>query len=133
MLKLGLFQHPPMIRRTFRVPDESLPSRVWRRLRGVDQDGHRVEVELRQGSTVWLRVTGSLTASGADRLAAGIIASLRKRKERLVLDLDRLGHTESEALDRLAQRLRDFTNRIRLVGPESLRAGTTMAMFAMEA
>lgn len=132
-LKLGLFQHPPLIRRTFRVPDESLPSRVWRRLRGVDEDGHSVEVELRQGSTVWLRVTGSLTAAGAERLAAGIARNLRKRKDRLVLDLDRLGHTESEALERLAERLRSFTNRIRLVGPESLCAGTTMEIFAMEA
>jgi haloalkane dehalogenase len=116
-LKLGLFQHPSLVRRTFRVPDESLPSRVWRRLRGADVDGHRVEVELRAGSTVWVTVAGTLSIAGAERLAAELAESLRRRKERLVLDLERIVQAEEEALERLADRLRDYAGRVRLLVP----------------
>ncbi|HEX7677087.1 MAG TPA: hypothetical protein VF713_03110 [Thermoanaerobaculia bacterium] len=116
-LTLELFQHPPLTRRTFRVPNESLPSRVWRRLRGDDEDGHRVEVELRPGSTVWVTVAGTLSVAGAERLAAGLAASLQRRKERLVLDLDRIVQAEGEALERLAARLREYAERVRMVMP----------------
>ena len=116
-LKLGLFQHPPLTRRTFRVPNESLPSRVWRRLRGADEDGHRVEVELRPGSTVWVTVAGTLSVAGAERLAAGLAASLQRRKERLVLDLDRIVQAEGEAIERLAECLREYAERVRMVMP----------------
>jgi haloalkane dehalogenase len=116
-LKLGLFQHPSLVRRTFRVPDESLPSRVWRRLRGADEDGHHVEVELRAGSTVWVTVAGTLSLAGAERLATELAESLRRRKERLVLDLERIVQAEEEALERLTERLRDYAGRVRLLVP----------------
>ena len=89
-LKLSLFQHPRLTRRTYRVPDESLPSRLWRRLR-EDEAGARVHVELRDRKTVWVTVAGSLDLAAAERLAEGLAKRLRRRKELLVLDLERLG------------------------------------------
>lgn len=131
-LRIGLFQHPRLIRRTFRVPDESLPSRVWRRLRGPDEAGHRVEVELRHESTVWVTVAGTLSVAGAERLAAGLAESLRRRKERLVLDLERLVQTESPALERVAERLRGYAGRVRVLVADAENLGPFAGLFAME-
>lgn len=116
-LRLGLFQHPKLIRRTFRLPDESLPARMWRRLSGEDESGHRVEVELRSESTVWVSVAGKLSVEGAERLAADLVRNLRRRKERLVLDLERLVQTETEALERMAEELRTYSDRVNILSP----------------
>lgn len=130
-LKLGVEQHPPLTRHTYRVPDESLPSKVWRRLRGEDAAGHRVQVELRPESTVWVTVAGKLSVAGAERLAAGIGDALRKRKERLVLDLERLAQVERQALEDLAQRLREYRGRIRVVVPNAEEFAGIAMLFAM--
>ncbi|HUP59636.1 MAG TPA: hypothetical protein VNA69_04370 [Thermoanaerobaculia bacterium] len=117
-LRLGVFQHPRLIRHTFRMPEESLPFRVWRRLRGEDESGHRVDVELRPESTVWVTVAGTLNVEGAERLATGLLEALRRRKERLVLDLERLARTEREALQSLAEGLRLYADRVRVLAPD---------------
>jgi hypothetical protein len=118
-LKLGIFQHPSLIRHTFRMPESSLPARVWRRLHGEDEEGLRVEVELRPESTVWVTVGGSLSVAGAEKLAADLIAGLRKRKERLVLDLESLVVAERQALEDLSERLRTYGDRVRMLVPHS--------------
>jgi radical SAM superfamily enzyme YgiQ (UPF0313 family) len=102
-LRFGWLQHPRLVRNTYRVFEESLPSRAWRRLRGDDPAGHRIQVEERRGSTVWVRVEGYLRRSGAERLAAGLLRGLARRKERLVLDLARLEAAEIEAGHGLAR------------------------------
>lgn len=130
-LRLGIGQHPALVRHTFRMPEESLPSRVWRRLRGTDAAGHWVDVELRPEATVWVSVTGRLSLSGAERLAAGLRDGLRRRKERLVLDLARLAHAEQDALADLAERLRDYRGRIRVVAPPTNEFATLAALFAL--
>jgi len=117
-LKLGLFQHPSLTRIRFRIPDDSLPARVWRRLHGEDEAGHRVRVELRPESTVWVTVGGSLSVGGAEKLASELLAGLRRRKERLVLDLEGLVAAESAAIDRLAEHLRDHADRVRMLLPQ---------------
>lgn len=128
-LKLGLFQHPSLTRTTFRMPDESLPARVWRRLHGEDEAGHRVEVELRPESTVWVTVQGTLNVAGAERLASELAAALRRRKERLVLDLERLVDAEKVALEDLIEQLRIYRDRVRVLLPEGGElAGLTFAM-----
>jgi hypothetical protein len=129
-LRLSLFQHPRLIRRTFRVPDESLPARVWRRLRGT-ADGHTVQVELRNQSTVWVTVAGKLSVSGAEELAEGLVKSLNRRKERLVLDLDRLIEAEEDALDRLAEHLRDYADRVRVLAGDAATFGPFSGSFAV--
>jgi hypothetical protein len=72
---------------------------------------------LRPGSTVWVTVAGTLIFAGAERLAAGLATSLQRRKERLVLDLDRIVQAESEALERLAERLGEYAGRVQLLMP----------------
>ena len=130
-LKLDLFQHPKLTRTTFRMPEESLPARVWRRLRGEDEAGHRVEVEVRSESTVWVTVAGSLSVAGAERLASDLAKGLRKRRERLVLDLERLAQAENTSLDRLAEQLRAYRDRIRVVLPEAGNVAALAALFAI--
>jgi haloalkane dehalogenase len=130
-LKLGLRQHPSLTRHTFRMPEESLPSRVWRRLRGSDAAGHHVEVELRPEATVWVSVAGRLSLSGADRLASGLREGLTRRKERLVLDLARLAQAEQEALVNLGERLREYRGRIRVVAPPTGEFATLATLFAL--
>ncbi len=130
-LKLGFFQHPSLIRHRFRMPEESLPAKAWRRLASRLAEGHSVEVELRSESTVWVRVAGRLNAAGAEELAAGLREGLRKRKERLVLDLERLGHIEQEALDGLAERLRAYQGRVRVVLPQAGEFAAIAAVFAI--
>jgi haloalkane dehalogenase len=130
-LRLELLQHPALTRHTFRMPEESLPSRVWRRLHGSDAAGHRVEVELRPEATVWVSVAGHLSLSGADRLASGLRDGLRRRKERLVLDLARLAQAEQDALENLAERLREYRGRIRVVAPPTGEFATLAALFAL--
>jgi radical SAM superfamily enzyme YgiQ (UPF0313 family) len=130
-LRLGTGQHPALTRHTFRMPAESLPSRVWRRLCGPDAAGHRVDVELRPEATVWVSVAGRLSLSGADRLASGLRDGLRRRRERLVLDLARLAHAEQDALSNLAERLREYRGRIRVIHPPAGEFATLAALFAL--
>ncbi|HEX7707460.1 MAG TPA: B12-binding domain-containing radical SAM protein [Thermoanaerobaculia bacterium] len=117
-LKLGLFQHPSLARHTFRMPDESLPAKIWRRLRGDEEEGLSVAVELRPESTVWVTVAGSLSIAGAEKLGADLVAGLHRRKERLVLDLEQLVATERAALEELAERLRAYGDRVRVLVPQ---------------
>jgi radical SAM superfamily enzyme YgiQ (UPF0313 family) len=128
-LKLGLFQHPRLIRHAFRMPEESLPSRVWRRLRGENEEGHRVQVELRPESTVWVTVAGTLSVAGAERLAADLGEGLRRRKERLVLDFERLAQTHHEAVEKLAEQLREYRDRIRVVLPHAEEFAALAVLF----
>jgi hypothetical protein len=130
-LKIGLFQHPRLIRHTFRMPEESLPAKAWRQLTSRLADGPRVEVELRPEATVWVRVAGRLNAAAAEELAAGLREGLRKRKERLVLDLERLAHSEQEVLEELAERLRAYQGRIRVVLPKAGEFAAVAAVFAV--
>jgi hypothetical protein len=130
-LKLGMFQHPRLIRHAFRMPEESLPARVWRKLRGEDDGDHQVQVELRPESTVWVTVAGKLSVSGAERLAADLGKALKKRKERLVLDLESLAETHHEAIEKLAEQLRGYRNRVRVVIPNAEEFAALAVLFAI--
>jgi anti-anti-sigma regulatory factor len=113
------------------MPEESLPAKVWRRLTSRLPEGHSVEVELRPEATVWVRVAGRLNAAGAEELAAGLRDGLRKRKERLVLDFESLVHSEHAVLDQLAERLRSYQGRIRVVVPPAREFAAIAAVFAI--
>jgi len=130
-LKLGLFQHPRLIRHTFRMPLETRPGRAWRRLRGQDSDGHRVEVEKRPWSTVWVSVHGSLAQAGAGRLATELGKVLERKKERLVLDLTRLARFESEAAHHMAEALRSHQHRVRILLPRAGEFASIAAIFSL--
>jgi len=130
-LKLGLFQHPRLIRHTFRMPDASRLARAWRGLRGQDPGGHQVEVERRPLSTVWVSVQGSLAQAGAARLAADLGQALERKKERIVLDLTRLARFESEAAHHMADALRAHRQRIRVLLPRAGEFASLTAVFSL--
>ncbi len=126
-LRLGLFQHPPLVRHTFRMWDER-PGRAWRRLRHEDPAGHSIQVERRPASTVWVLLEGRLTAAAAGRFVADLQAALARRKDRVVLDLARLVGLEDGAMGELVAGLTGHRDRIRLILP---RVGECPALAAI--
>jgi haloalkane dehalogenase len=130
-LKLGLFQHPGLMRHTFRMPDDGRPRRAWRRLRPAAAEGHQVEVELRPESTVWVRLKGRLALTGAETLATGLREALQRTEDRLILDLRRLMASEPAAAERLASALAAYRDRIRVVMPATGEMAALSAVFAL--
>jgi len=130
-LKLGLFQHPRLIRHTFRMPDESRAAGVWHRLRRQYPAAHQVEVELRPESTVWVQVNGRLAQSGAEKLVTGLCEALKRTEDRLILDLGRLLHAEPSAAERIAEGLKVYRDRIRVVLPLTGEMAALAALFAL--
>ena len=130
-LKLGLFQHPRLIRHTFRMPDESRPAHAWHRLKREVHASHAVDVELRPESTVWVRVRGRLAAVHAEDLAADLREALRRTEDRLILDLRRLLHVDPGAAERIADGLKAYRDRIRVVMPPTGEMAALAALFAL--
>lgn len=130
-LKFGWFQHPPLIRHTFRMGAESLPARLWRRLCEAGSGEHRVEVELRSESTVWVRIEGTLSRANAERLAESLRDGLAKRRERLVLDFNRLKAMEEQAATELVERLKVYADRVRVIGPRTNEFAALAALFTL--
>lgn len=130
-LKLRLFQHPRLVRHTFRMPEEPRLARAWRRLSGEDPAGHRVAVERRPPAIVWVRVEGRLAGVGAGKLASDLRCALQRRKERVVLDLARSAALSTDAAERIAEGLRAYHDRIRVVLPEVGEIANLSALFAL--
>jgi radical SAM superfamily enzyme YgiQ (UPF0313 family) len=128
-LRLHLFQHPPLVRHTFRMSGASVsPGRAWERLRGQDSAGPSIQVERRPHSTVWVLLDGRLTAAGAGRFVADLQAALVRRKDRVVLDLARLASLEDRAVGELVAGLGAYRDRIRVILP---RVGEFAALAAI--
>jgi anti-anti-sigma regulatory factor len=127
-LRLGLFQHPRLMRHTFRMPAEK-SGRAWARLRGrISPEGASVEVERRPASTVWVRLEGSLSGPAAGHLSAKLRAAMSRKNERVVLDLGRVSGIDESAAHRLAEGLRAYRHRIRVILP---RVGEFAAIAAV--
>ncbi|MGB8413617.1 MAG: hypothetical protein WCE23_12415 [Candidatus Binatus sp.] len=129
-LKLGLFQHPPLVRNTFRMSDADC-GRAWERLRGDDPAGLSVQVERRPASTVWVLLEGRLTASAAGRFVADLRVALARRKDRVVLDLAGLAGHEDGAVGELAAGLRSHRDRIRIILPRIGEFAMLAAIFRL--
>jgi haloalkane dehalogenase len=130
-LKLGLFQHPRLIRHTFRMPQEAAPSRPWHALRNSFRARHWVDAEQRPESMVWVRVEGKLAFSGAERLVRELVHALRESKDRLVLDFARLMASEPAVLKKLAEGLGAYRSRIRIILPKTGELAILTALFAL--
>lgn len=126
-LSLGLFQHPPLVRHTFRMLDAS-PGRGWGRLRGEYPAGPSIQVERRPASTVWVFLEGQLTTAAAGRFVGDLRAALARRKDRVVLDLARLAGLEDGAVGELVAGLGGHRDRIRIILP---RVGEVAALAAI--
>ncbi len=129
-LRLGLFQHPPLVRHTFRMSD-ARPGRAWRRLRRGDPAGHSIQVERRPASTVWVLLEGRLTAVAAGRFVADLQAALARRKDRVVLDLARLARLEDGAVGELVAGLAGYRDRIRIILPRMGEFAALAAIFPL--
>ncbi len=129
-LRLGLFQHPPLVRHTFRMSDARC-GRAWERLRGEDPAGLSIQVERRPASTVWVLLEGRLTASAAGRFVADLRAALARRKDRVVLDLAGLAGQEDGAVGELAAGLRGHRDRIRIILPRIGEFAVLAAIFRL--
>jgi radical SAM superfamily enzyme YgiQ (UPF0313 family) len=129
-LRLGLFQHPPLVRHTFRMLDAP-PRRAWRRLRGEDPTGPSIQVERRPASTVWVFLEGQLTRAAAGRFVGDLRAALTRRKDRVVLDLARLGGLEEGAVGELVAGLGGHRDRIRIILPRVGEAAALAAIFPL--
>ena len=129
-LRLGLFQHPPLVRNTFRMSDAHC-GRAWERLRGEDPAGLSIQVERRPASTVWVLLEGRLTASAAGRFVADMRAALARRKDQVVLDLAGLAGQEDGAVGELAAGLRGHRDRIRIILPRIGEFAVLTAIFRL--
>lgn len=126
-LKLGRFQHPRLTRHTFRMRNSKVP-RSWGRLCNEDSD-HKVEVERRPQSTVWVRVEGDLRLAGASTLIERLRRALDRRQDNMVLDLARLVRFEDGVTQRIAEGLRAYRDRIRIVLPQIGEIAALTAIF----
>jgi radical SAM superfamily enzyme YgiQ (UPF0313 family) len=126
-LRLGLFQHPPLVRHTFRMLDTPL-GRAWARLRGEYPAGPSIQVERRPPSTVWVFLEGKLTTAAAGQFVRDLGTALARRKDRVVLDLARLAGLEDGAVSELVAGLRSHQDRIRVILP---RVGEVAALAAV--
>jgi haloalkane dehalogenase len=132
MLKLGLFQHPRLVRHAYRLPEESpRPARPWRRL---SERWHALSLELRPERTVWLSLHGALHAADAARLSKQVREALHRTRDHLVLDLQRLTQLDGEAAQRMVEALREHRARIRILAPRTLAhpgVAAALSMFSL--
>jgi radical SAM superfamily enzyme YgiQ (UPF0313 family) len=119
-LKLDLFQHPKLIRTTYRMPCKRWGAfDLWEEIqRKVSIPELSIGVELQHAKKqVWLRLEGVLSAADADGLGQRIRDSLARSKSRLVLDLKKLNWDKVDDLAPLREKLAAYRSRIRLVLP----------------
>ena len=120
-LKLDLFQHPKLIRTTYRIPSKRWSGfDLWEELqRKVSIPDLSIGVDLQHAKKqVWLRLEGTLSAADAEDLGQRIRDSLARSKSRLVLDLKKLRWDKVEDLGPLREKLAAYRSRIRLVLPQ---------------
>lgn len=119
-LKLDLFQHPKLIRTTYRMMEARWRGfDLWEEIqRKVSIPDLSIQVELQHARRqVWLRLEGALAAAHVEDLAKRIRDSLERSRSRLVLDLTKLHWEQVGDLRPLRDRLAAFRSRIRLVLP----------------
>jgi len=120
-LKLNLFQHPKLMRTTYRMPSQrwsafGLWEEIARKTRSPELS---VQVDLQHAKQqVWMRLEGTLSAANAHGLGQRISESLARSKSRLVLDLKKLHWDKAEDLRPLREKLSPSRSRIRLVLPK---------------
>ena len=129
-LKLGLFQHPPLVRHTFRMPD-AITGRVWRKFGSETPLELSIRVEHRPAATVWVHLKGRLNSDAATRFVADLRAALARRDDRVVLNLASVADLEEDAASALAAGLRSYRDRIRIILPLMGEFAALAAMFPL--
>ncbi len=132
-LKLGLFQHPKLIRTAYRMPAQRRASSdLWEELRRKAAFPNlSVQVELQHSDEqVWLRLEGALSPTEAASLGQRIRDSLARSKSRVVLDLKKLHWDKVDNLRPLTEKLAAYRSRIRLVLPKLAAAHPEVILLA---
>jgi haloalkane dehalogenase len=132
-LKLDLFQHPKLIRNTYRVPSRRWNAfEMWEdfRRKSVSPD-YSTQVELRHATQeVWIRVEGALSASDAEKLGDRIQHSLARCKSKLVLDFKKVRWDKTQNLAPLREKLEAYRSRIRVILPKMSLAHPELILLA---
>ena len=132
-LKLDLFQHPKLIRTTYRMPGKRWSAfELWEEIhRKVSIPHLSIGIELQHArKQVWMRLEGTLSAADAEGLGRRIRDSLARSKSRLVLDLNKLHWDKIDNLGPLGEQLAAYRSRIRLVLPELSAAHPELLLLA---
>ncbi len=132
-LKMNWFQHPKLIRTTYRLPSKRWSAfEAWEELhRKVASPDFSIQVELQHAKQqVWLRLEGALSANDAEGLAHRISESLARSKNRLVLDFNKLRWDTATDLKPLREKLADYRSRIRVVLPKLAAAHPEVILVA---
>jgi haloalkane dehalogenase len=128
-LRLDLFQHPRLVRHTYRLPAaEPKLARAWRQLRGLRQG---LSLDRSPEGAVLVALRGELRAPAAERLSLRLSKALRRSRDHLVLDCKRLTQIEAAAAHHLADTLHAYRDRIRIHVPQALLHPAVAAAFAM--
>jgi haloalkane dehalogenase len=132
-LKLDLFQHPKLIRTSYRVPGRRWDAfAMWEEFqRKAASPDFSIQVELRHAKKeVWMRLEGALSASEAEVLGDRIQKSLAEGKSKLVLDFKKLQWDKAENLKPLCKKLAAYRSRIRVVLPNMSCAHPELILLA---
>ncbi|MCU0771336.1 MAG: hypothetical protein MUE94_06150 [Verrucomicrobia bacterium] len=120
-LKMNWFQHPKLIRTTYRLPGERGGGFArWEEFqRKVTSPEFSIQVELQHAKQqVWMRLEGVLSTLEAEGLGERISESLARSRSRLILDLNKLHWDKTQDLRPLREKLAAHRSRIRLVLPK---------------
>ena len=132
-LKLDLFQHPKLMRTTYRIPGKRWSAfHLWEEIqRKVSIPDLSIQVELQHAKKqVWMRLEGALSAADAGELGQKIRNSLARSKSRLVLDLKKLHWDRVDDLRPLREKLAAYRSRIRLILPKLSAAHPGLILLA---
>lgn len=119
-LKLNLFQHPSLIRTTYRMPEKRWKAfELWKEIPDkVSAPDLSIQVDLQHSrKQVWMRLEGVLSAGDAEGLGRKIRDSLERSRSSLVLDLKKLHWDKVDDLRPLRDKLVTYRSRIRLILP----------------
>jgi len=132
-LKMNWFQHPKMIRTTYRLPEKHWSGFAnWEEFqRKVTSPDFSIQVELQHArQQVWMRLEGVLSTLDAEGLGERIGESLARSRSRLVLDLNKLHWEKGQDLRPLREKLAAYRSRIRLVLPKLSAAHPEVLLLA---
>ena len=123
-LRLNIFQHPRLGRVSFRMPEEGLglwATKIWESLRDESISPHlSVRVDLQHAKRqVWVKLNGMLDSLRAERLTKRIREYLEKDQGKLILDLENVKISEDKAVETMANKLRIYRHRIRILLPKN--------------
>ena len=132
-LRIDWFQHPKLIRTTYRLPDKRWSGfEMWEDLqRKVKSPDFSLQVELQHAKQqVWMRLEGAVSSRDAEGLARRIQESLARSKNHLVLDLKKLKWDKSTDLKPLREKLAEYRSRIRVSLPKMSAAHPELILVA---